>query len=855
MLAELAHDALEGPSATERDTPPADISAAARAACNRIAPLWPLKHFVAVNPFLGLADKSFSEASVWLERVARTDMLMPRAFYAGQIATGVINDADLAAAIETGPRVAGFASAADIKTALARPPASHNRPVVATVSEILDSLADGDREASRTAFMIEEISKWCATYFDEGQAAWRSPWRTSAPYAAWRAAMRHDRNAEAMGLRHVRETIAALPENPLAAIAHIVTKLGIPERAHEDYLFRALFDIQGWAAYARYRVWDANLRGREDDTLLQLLAIRLAWGFALFEERKDEAFRSAWRRAMIAAAIQPIDAQLRADDDLALRALLQEAYDHAAQRQLLAQLSAPPAALGQRARPAVQAAFCIDVRSEIFRRALEARSRDIETIGFAGFFGFPIEYVPIGNKRGGAQCPVLLAPSAIVCEAVKGAGAQEEAVILNARLVRRRAAKAWKAFKHAAVSSFAYVETIGLAFAARIVSDALGLTRPAPDPNRDGLSARIASRLGPRIAPQTVDGRATGFAPEARVATAEAVLRAMSMTENFARVVLLIGHGSTSVNNPHASGLDCGACGGHTGQANARVAAAILNDPLVRAGLQERGIALPQDTHFVAGLHDTTTDEVTLFDRDDTPETHRGELARIEADLAAAARNARAERAGLLGLERDAHVDPAIALRGRDWSQVRPEWGLAGNKAFIAAPRARTQHLELDGRAFLHTYDWRADESFATLELIMSAPMVVASWINLQYYGSSVNNRAFGSGNKTLHNVVGALGVLEGNGGDLRTGLPWQSVHNGKMLVHEPLRLSVMIEAPIAAINAVIAKHAMVRDLVENKWLQLFAIDPYCGLQRYWGQGTWTPAQLPTREAAGDGGN
>lgn len=850
MLAEPACDDATAPAPEAYDATMPDIGAAARAACNRIAPLWPLKHFVAVNPFFGLADKTFTEASVWLERVSRTDILMPRSFFIEKLASGAITEEDIAVALATGPRISGIRVVSDVKQALARPEVSHDRPVVATVAEILDSLADGDREASRTAFMIEEISKFCATYFDEGQAAWRSPWRSLPPYTAWRGAMRHDRNAAAMGLKRFCATIAALPETPLDAIAHIVARLGIPERAHEDYLFRALFDIGGWAAYARYRVWESGLNGREDDTLLELLAIRLAWGFALFEERKDRAFRDAWRNAMIAAAIHPADTKLSAGDDLALRALLQEAFDHAAQRELVTKLSDTSSKMDVSIRPAVQAAFCIDVRSEIFRRALEAQSSDIETIGFAGFFGFPIEYVPIGRLRGGAQCPVLLKPSFIVCEAVSGASDKEEASILGARLLRRRAAKAWKGFKHAAVSSFAYVETIGLSFALRIASDAFGFTRPAPDPNVDGIGPGDAARLGPRIDPREVDGRATGFAPDTRIAMAEAVLRAMSMTENFARIVLLIGHGSTTVNNPHASGLDCGACGGHTGEANARVAAAILNDPQVRAGLKTRGIVIPYDTHFIAGLHDTTTDEVKLFDRDEAPTTHWRELDNLTLQLKSAARMARGERAELLGLGRTPNVDDAIKRRSRDWSQVRPEWGLAGNKAFVAAPRARTKHLALNGRAFLHNYDWRADQGFATLELIMSAPMVVASWINLQYYGSSVNNRAFGAGNKTLHNVVGALGVLEGNGGDLRTGLPWQSVHDGEKLVHEPLRLSVVIEAPIDAINAVIAKHAMVRDLADHKWLQLFAIDPDHGLQRYWGHGTWTQARLPVQEAA-----
>jgi uncharacterized protein len=829
---------------------PSTLDIAIAGACQRIAPLWPLKHFVAVNPFLGFTGQSFAATTATLRRVAKVDMLMPRAFYREALATGIISDAHISEALARAPASAAIpADAALAKAALAREPAETAKgpAVVATIAEVLDRLSAGDRQASRTAFMVDEISRFCAGYFDQGQASWQMPQRDLGPWTAWRETMRHDRNAEAMGIGQFRSIIAGLPEDPVAAIGHIVAAIGIPERALTDYLHRALFDIGGWAAYVRYLVWDNGLYGREDGRLVELLAIRMAWGYALFRQRSDAAFQAAWAQEMRQAAELPDDAGLSADPDLALELVFQDAYEIAWQQQLLAKLARDgeamqPFALPQRPRrPPLQAAFCIDVRSEVYRRALEQVVPGAETIGFAGFFGYPIEYVPIGRETGGAQCPVLLTPAFTITETVNGASADEEIEVLGLRLLRRRAARAWKSFKQSAVSSFTYVEAMGLAFAPKLVSDALGLTRTVSDPNTDGLDGAVIGKLGPRLAPQVVGGRMTGLNAEQRLTQAEAVLRGMSLTGDFASLVLLAGHGSTTANNPHASGLDCGACGGHTGEANARIAADILNDPAVRIGLRSRGINVPDDCWFLGALHDTTTDAVTIFDTNRVPAALRGELAELQGWLARASGLARQERARFLGLDApNANIDAQVIRRSRDWAQVRPEWGLAGNGAFIAAPRKRTAGVDLGGRSFLHDYDWRQDAGFGVLTLIMTAPMVVASWINLQYYGSVVNNRVWGAGNKVLHNVVGTLGVLEGNGGDLKTGLAWQSVHDGTRLLHEPLRLNVFIEAPLDAITAVIMAHKPVRDLVDNQWLHLWAIDDSGRVaHRYTHDGEW----------------
>jgi uncharacterized protein YbcC (UPF0753/DUF2309 family) len=807
---------LERPAATDLGLLPR-----LRGVARRIAPVWPLADFVAVNPFHGMAGEPWGEGLARLRATAGVETLPDRALIAQALAEGRITDADLAEAIaEAG--AATTPSALRLLAAAERPPA-RPLPQARTVAEVLDA-ALGTRWS---ALLAEEIAKWCAAWSDAsfaqgGQASWPMPWRGEALYAAWRAAARHDRTPEVMGLKGFRAAVTALPEAPVESIAACLAAIGLREADAEPYLERALRELGGFAALLRQRGWAAELGGAANDLPLELLAIRLAWDAALFARHDAPAFRAAWAARLAAPPAPP--------PSLAGDLLLQAAYERHHQKALAARL-APPAA-PRTGAPAVQAAFCIDVRSEVFRRALEETAPEVETIGFAGFFGFAIDYLRLGDAEPVAQYPVLLAPALTICESVEGAGAPSAREVAAARTLRRRVADAWAGFRSAAVSSFAYVETAGLLAAGKLLGATLGRARR----DADGLDPVIAAALAPSLEPCAWAARPNGFAPAARLDAAEAVLRAMSLTKGFAPIVLLAGHGSSTVNNPHAAGLDCGACGGHTGESNARLAARVLNDPAVRRGLVARGIEVPAATRFVAAQHDTTTDEVTLFDvAPDDPA-----LAPLRRWLADAARRARRLRAPLLGLAGLADPTPAIRRRTTDWSEVRPEWALAGNAAFIAAPRARTAGRDLEGRAFLHSYAWQEDRGFGVLELIMTAPMVVANWINLQYYASVVDNRAFGSGNKTLHNVVGRLGVLEGQGGDLRTGLPMQSVHDGVRWMHEPMRLSVIIEAPEDAMEAVLAKHPLVRDLVRNGWLHLFSLSGEGGaLRRFHAPGDW----------------
>jgi uncharacterized protein YbcC (UPF0753/DUF2309 family) len=809
------------------------------AACGRIAPLWPLEHFVAVNPFFGLTDQDFQAASDTLARITGNSLYMPRDYFREQAALGRISDEDLRQAI------ARCGSCLDVESVRRTLNQEAPRPKLgmASVSEVLERVEGG----LWSGFVTERISLHCAAYFDLGQAMVPMPWRKLSLYESWRKAAVIDRSPAMMGLGGFRTAAARLPAEPRIAIAMAVEQLGIPDAAVERYLHAALMSIGGWAAWARYRRWQAQLAGSGDDSIVDLLAIRLMWDVLLYQEKQSPALIARWRE-MLAASMRPPSAKRSASAEI--DRIMLNAMEIGFQRGVIAglnrsagkDLQARPAS-----RPAVQAAFCIDVRSEVFRRALETVAPRVQTIGFAGFFGIFIEHVPLGASAGHTHVPVIFNPGYRIYERVKDG---DTAVMAALRRRRIGLSKAWKAFKLSASSCFSFVEAVGLGYGPKLLTDSFGWTRPVPDPRTQGIDRDSIERVGPTLdavpAAHCCAHHADSGIPQSdRVDHAERILRAMTMTANFGRLVLLAGHGSSTVNNPHATGLDCGACAGQTGEASARVVVALLNDAQVRRGLRERGIEIPEDTWFLAGLHDTTTDELRLYDVDDVPPAHAQNLAQLRQWLEQAAGLARMERSVLLGVSGlpDRDLEAEVQRRSRDWSQVRPEWALANNAAFIAAPRRRTAQMDLGGRAFLHEYVWEQDGGFKILELIMTAPMVVANWINMQYYGSVVDNKRFGSGNKVLHNVAGgAIGVLEGNGGDLRVGLPMQSLHDGRRWVHEPLRLSVFIEAPEAAIDDIIGRHDLVRQLVENAWLHLFRIGEIGEVFRRAPRGGWERA-------------
>jgi uncharacterized protein len=816
-------------------------------ACNRIAPTWPLDQFIAVNPYWGWRQHAMPEAAATLGVLAGSQLTMPRDWFRQQWRDGHLRMEHLHAVVacrEDGPTQQELR---DALNGVDTQPPVRRLPMVTDLCDAAAPVADPPWSDT----VLHQISQHCAASFDLGQARW-APDRSAGLFRSWRDQLGHE---HALPWRHERRVvlarIQALPSDPMSVIGDALAALGLPTEAWPNYLSAALLRVNGWAAWCAYRRWQAGLAQAQDDTIVELLAIRLAWE-RLLQQDMPQLVDAAWATRWSDAQAE-IDAWAHAQR---IDWLLQEAVERAYQQPLSEALanirdSGPSGVPSAPPTVAVQAVFCIDVRSEPLRRAIESVAPRIQTRGFAGFFGLPIAYNPLGSALVRPQLPGLLAASLTASTgtpqpapsdaALARSSGDGDGVHLAERLRARRHAaldwrQRWNDLRASASSAFSFVETCGLAYAGKLLAATVG-SQAAPQPWEDTGLPAAAQGLQPRLDRSQID---TAGAAE----LAARILRAMGLTGDFAPIVLLVGHGSQSSNNLHAAGLDCGACGGQSGEVNARVLAGLLNDAAVRNALQTCGISIPGATHFLAALHNTTTDDITLFDTGKVPDDLGAALQALRQALATASQHTRQQRAPALGLgtlcARPDALHRALLRRANDWAQLQPEWGLANNAALIVAPRARTHAIDLAGRAFLHEYDWQQDSDLAVLELVMTAPMVVANWINLQYLASTVDPQRYGSGDKLLHNAVGGrIGVFEGNGGDLRIGLPWQSLHDGRQLRHAPLRLSVYIEAPRAGIDQVIARHALVRQLVDNGWLHLFRIDPRLPLVEQRRQGNW----------------
>ena len=776
-------------------------------------------------------------------------------------------------------------------------------PFRRALSDWLDELTG----SSIVTTIDEHMIKWVSSFVDEGMAGWKMPGKRSGFYAAWRELAAYDASGAFLGIDNFAEKVAALPADPEDAIRKSLEALQIPEARWTDYLTRVLAQLSGWTGFIRWR-------GLNPDDLIQkecpidvvhylgarlfyeaeLVSVvaRREWGIngtlpavtkylekhgdagnASVSVNKLSVCRDAWRVFHLAQFLAlPADAirALTKENATALLSWLDafpaerhgpvwlEAYEDSYRDDTLSKIAAHRGTVRETGeRPLAQVAFCIDVRSEPFRRHFESVG-SFETFGYAGFFGIPISHRVFDTDESPALCPVLLTPSNALYELPRPG--QQEALSSYASGSR------WKQFgeqlfhdlKHNPVASFLLVDVLGLFFSAGLIGKTM-IRRPyqalVRATNR-WFVRPVATEINVGVdtgEPPKVVGQPTaltrGFTTDEQATFVENGLRTVGLIDNFARFIVLCGHGGNSDNNPYYAALDCGACGGRPGDPNARVFAAMGNNPDVRTELAKRGLEIPADTWFLPGKHDTNTDRVDLYDLVDVPASHHDQLKALRQGFEEGGAQQALERCGRIpGTPRGMTAQQAYAhvhARSFDWANPRPEWGLSGNAAFIVGRRALTKGLDLGGRSFLHSYDSGTDPEGAILEKIMTAPLVVGEWINMEHYFSATDPWKYGSGSKVIHNVVAGIGLMYGAQSDLATGLPLQTVNNGEIHKHEPMRLLTIIEADPGVIGSIIGRHEVLQQFFHNEWVNLVALDPQSfEFHRYYKNATWEPIEL-----------
>lgn len=497
-------------------------------------------------------------------------------------------------------------------------------------------------------------------------------------------------------------------------------------------------------------------------------------------------------------------------------------------------------------RPRFQVITCLDDREESFRRHLEEIAPDAQTFGVAGFFSVAMYYRGAADAHFVPLCPIVIRPSHWVREQV-----ERSAEDVHRRRERRRRAIGTASHQfHVGTRAFA----VGA-----LLSAGLGVLATLPLVARI-LSPRLASRIEgmldrvvktpptrlnlQRLEPDPgPEAGHLGFSIEEMTSIGERMLRDIGLIAGFSRLVLVVGHGSSSVNNPHSSAYDCGACGGGNGGPNARAMAQILNNPEVRERLAVRGIQIPADTIFLGGLHNTCNDHVSFFDVDILTDARRFDFESVRqvVDLACD-RNAHERSRRFMSAPLTLSFAAArqhVEGRSVDLAQTRPEYGHSTNALCIVGRRERTQGLYLDRRAFLASYDpYQDDEEHSILTRTLQAAFPVCSGINLQYYFSRVDSSGWGSGTKLPHNITSLIGVMDGAASDLRTGLAWQGVD-----IHEPIRLLFVIEATPETMLRIMDREAAIGRLCRNGWVRVATLDPESSVLRVFQNGRFVPYQ------------
>jgi uncharacterized protein len=721
----------------------------------------------------------------------------------------------------------------------------------------------------------EIIHPWlirlCSVFLDQGMAYWPMPHREKGFYESVRTLLALRGGIFPRYLTGLDEELKRqeyFSFSATDAVLDYLDTLHFHEAGWEAALQAELLALPGWAGLMRRLEEEPTLAPHETVpcSLMDYLAVRLTMARVASREGaaeivpqesplKTQEKRRLSRAARVydAARVVSLSAdevtrlsdaewaafvsEVKACNGVERRRILHLAYERWHEREILRGLASHRHYRGLdqlEARPAAQVLFCIDEREESMRRALEEADAEVETYSSAGYFGVAVDYKGIDDPRGAAFSPVVIKPRHAVVEQSKA----EDRELLERRRWRRRflGLLARNSFVSSRTLMRGWLSTtvLGLLSAVPLVGHLLAPRRYAqlrewmnktflPEPRTElTLMRNTAQSQG------AMTGLLTGFAPSEKTERVASVLRPAGLTQRFARLVLVLGHGSTSLNNPHESAHDCGACGGRRGGPNARLFAAMANRPEVRASLRERGIDISPDTWFIGGYHDTCSDDVELYDLDALPATHQADLSRIRESLdKARACNAHERARRFESCPGNASPDTAlrhVEERSEHLAEPRPEYGHCTNAVCIVGRRSLTRGLFLDRRAFLASYDAVQDPGDQSLAAVLAAVVPVCAGISLEYYFSFVDNDRYGCGTKLPHNVAGLVGVMDGHASDLRTGLPWQMVE-----IHEPVRMLFVFETTPESLMNVVNASASLKQMVENRWIRVATIDPASG--------------------------
>ncbi|MBL9113757.1 MAG: DUF2309 domain-containing protein [Verrucomicrobiaceae bacterium] len=713
------------------------------------------------------------------------------------------------------------------------------------------------------------LIRLAGAFLDQGVAYWPMPLRELGLYAASRKILSHKRAIFPAHLTGAFEVFLDQERRALSAeqaLREQLSELGVSEDEWDGLITAELLGLPGWAGMIHKLENEPNLAPHETvpASLMDYMALRLT--FTVIALRNMLGDTKSWRTTPLAKpsedhrliTAQLFDAaqlaglsstritSLTADefrsfrdevlgfDNIQRRRLLHLAYERRHERRILIPLQkhrVDPESAPASDQLAAQVIFCIDEREESIRRALEEVDPQIETHGAAGFFGCAMDYTGIDDAHGVSLCPVVVTPAHQVVEVP----APEHAEVHEKRQLLRRAWAKLAHWDHVSSRSLVrgWVTSTILGFFsafpliirilrplawAKLHERLVKLMLPEPKTElsflREDAEARNAE--GTLLA---------GFSTTEKIDRVAAVLGTAGMLRGHARIVCVLGHGSTSWNNPHESAHDCGACGGRRGGPNARLFAAMANRPEVREGLKSRGIFIPEDTWFIGGYHDTCSDEVELSDLDLVPASHAGILERLRNSLDKARALSAHERARRFEMAAS-DIDPEEGLkhvqeRAAHLAEPRPEYGHCTNAVCIVGRRKFTRGLFFDRRAFLVSYDPTVDPDDGALGRVLGAVIPVCGGISLEYYFSFVDNEGYGCGTKLPHNVTGLIGVMNGFQGDLRTGLPLQMVE-----IHEPVRILFVIETTPARLMKVIKANPELNEFVSNRWIRVSTMDP-----------------------------